>query len=162
MDAHDIVPFVQSVQNLFKTMLNASVKVSSPRLRDPDQGCYDVSGIIGMSGDVEGAVVLSFRTETAMNLVERFCSARLETDDPDFADAVGELANVVAGGAKAKLTGRNISISCPSVVVGPDHRVFSQKAVPVIDIPIDSEFGPFAVFVSLRAVTADQPAAASA
>jgi Holliday junction resolvasome RuvABC endonuclease subunit len=46
-------------------------------------------------------VVLAFPTETAERVVSLFCGQQLAAGTPDFADAIGELVNMVSGGAKA-------------------------------------------------------------
>ena len=150
MDARDILPFVNSVQNVFDTMLQVQVTSSEPSIREPNDPCYDVSSIIGMSGDVSGLIVLSFPEDTAQRLVALFTGMELEVDHEDFADAVGELVNMVAGGAKAQFEHRRVSISCPSVVVGAQHRVFSQKNRPIVEIPSDCACGPFSILVSVK------------
>lgn len=153
MESKDIVHFIDSVQNVFSTMLQLDVTVSEPVLRDPNDCGHDVSGIIGMSGDVVGTVVISYPVETAKRLVELFIGMALESDHEDFADAIGEFVNMVAGGAKAKFDKR-VDITCPSVVIGGSHRVFQPKAMPIIEIPCDCDCGTFSVLVAMRVVDA--------
>ncbi len=161
MQARDIAPFVRSVNHIFTTMLQVHVETGEPAIKEPYSPCYDVSGIIGLSEEVTGAVVLSFPSDTATRVVELFTGMKLAVDDPDFADAIGELVNMVTGGAKAEFTDRRVSISCPSMVVGAGHRVFQQKSRPIVEIPCDCECGPFSVLVSMKPVEAgDQPAPA--
>ncbi len=63
MDSSYIIPFVKSIKNMFDTMLQMEVQVDSPRIKPADQQTsYDISGLIGLSGDVEGAVAVSFPT----------------------------------------------------------------------------------------------------
>jgi chemotaxis protein CheX len=149
MDPAYIIPFVKSVQNVFTTMIKLAVRVGAPRLKAPGESAHDVSGIIGMSGDVDGAVVLSFPRVTADAAVKRFTGAATLSKE-DFSDAVGELVNMIAGGAKAQFTGKSVSISCPSVIIGHDHTVFGAKDVTTIIIPCACECGEFAVVVSIR------------
>jgi chemotaxis protein CheX len=111
---------------------------------------YDVSGIIGMSGDVEGSVVLSFPTATAERVVSLFAGEELAHTHGDFADAVGELVNMITGGAKARFKGGQVNITCPSVVVGRNHVVFSRKDVTCLVIPCTCDCGEFAVEVAMR------------
>ena len=119
MDADYITPFVTSIQNVFSTMLQLPVTAHEPVVKSGVSPTHDVSGIIGMSGDVVGTVILSFRLEAAQSVVALFCGERLPADSADFADAVGELVNMVSGGAKALFAdSREVSISCPSVIVG--------------------------------------------
>lgn len=150
MDPTFIKPFIASVQNVFTTMLQLPVKVGAPRIKDPGAGCSDVSGIIGMSGDVVGSVVLSFPSQTASRIVSLFTGTQMEPGTSDFSDAVGELVNIVSGGAKAMFTGKKVSISCPSVVCGPNHTVASQSDTPCIVIPCSTDCGDFVIELAIR------------
>jgi chemotaxis protein CheX len=67
-----------------------------------------------------------------------------------FADAIGELANMVAGGGKTRYEGKNISISCPSVVIGPGHRVAAISDSICVVVPCYTEHGEFAIELSIR------------
>ena len=165
MDSKDIVHFVESVRNVFTTMLQLEVEVDAPALREPNEPCRDVSAIIGMSGDVVGTVVLSFPSQTATRIVALFVGAEVQEEDADFADAIGELVNMVAGGAKAKLDNRRVDITCPSVVIGSGHRVFQPKNRPILEVPCDCECGPFALLVAMKneeELSADATVAAGA
>ena len=150
MDQSYIIPFVKSVQNVFETMLQLPVQIGQPELKQPGESGHDVSAIIGMSGDVDGSVVLSFPTATAERVVAIFTGTELDAGHEDFADAVGELVNMVSGGAKAQFAGKEVSISCPSVVIGDSHQVYGRKDVVAISIPCESDCGSFNVEVSIR------------
>ena len=150
MDSSYVMPFITSIQNVFETMLQMPVQVAKPVLKKAGQPSYDVSGIIGMSGDVEGSVVLSFPTATAERVVSLFTGMDLTHTHEDFPDAIGELTNMISGSAKAKFTGMQVTISCPSVVVGCDHIVFGRKDVVCVLLPCKSDCGEFAVEVFLK------------
>ncbi|MFP4144316.1 MAG: chemotaxis protein CheX [Phycisphaeraceae bacterium] len=154
MDSSYITPFVRSTQNVFETMLQLPVQVGEPVIKRAGEPSYDVSGIIGMSGDVEGATVLSFPTATAERVVSLFTGVELAHTHEDFADAVGELVNMISGGAKAQFPDAHVSISCPSVVIGNDHIVVSGKDTRCIVIPCSCDCGDFAVEVSFRQIAA--------
>lgn len=161
MDTSYIVAFVRSVQDVASTMLNLKVEVGAPRLHKGAGSGNDVSAIIGLSGDCVGSVALCFSTQTAAGMVGKFVGMEIDPESPDFTDGVGELANMITGGAKSRFSGdRNISISCPSVIVGQGHRVFQQTDMPVIEIPTHSECGEMLIVVSIRAV--EQAAARAA
>ncbi len=167
MDAGYITPFVKSIQNVFSTMLQLPVTVNDPAIKTGNSPSHDVSGIIGMSGDVTGSVVLSFKMETADAVVALFCGERLERDSADFADAIGELVNMVCGGAKAMFNDKKrVSISCPSVIVGSDHGVSLPSDIPCVLIPCTTDCGEFVIEVAIRETTpsseASEQAAANA
>ena len=155
MDPSLITPFVKSIQNVFSTMLQLEVQVCDPCIRNSDKPTHDVSGIIGMSGDVTGSIVLSFEMETAESVVSLFCGERIDPTSPDFADAVGELVNMVSGGAKASFPdNKNVSISVPSVIVGKDHTVARQSDIPCVAIPCSCDCGEFVIEVTIREANA--------
>ncbi|MEO1235366.1 MAG: chemotaxis protein CheX [Planctomycetota bacterium] len=150
MDSQFILPFVESVTNVFETMLQLEVQVGTPSIKPSDADAHDVSGIIGLSGDVEGTIVLGFPTATAERAVAVFTGMELDSTHEDFPDAIGELVNMVSGGAKAKFTGRKASITCPSVIVGKHHTVSGRKDITTIHIPVECDLGEFSVDVSIR------------
>lgn len=161
MDASFITPFIESTQSVFKTMLGETVTFKQPTRGGVDTSQYQVAGIIGMSGDVIGAVVLTFPTATAEAAVGAFVGSPMQVTDDDFGDAIGELANMVAGGAKAKLENRNVSISCPSVVTGESLNIQLPTDTIRITIPSTSALGDFAVVVCVKDGAGSSNAAAA-
>ncbi|MEM7629346.1 MAG: chemotaxis protein CheX [Planctomycetota bacterium] len=162
MDAAYITPFVASIQNVFGTMLQLPVEVGDPRLLKSDKASHDISGIIGMTGTLSGSVVLSLPQETADAIVALFCGERIDADSPDFADAIGELVNMISGGAKASFEGQDVSISCPNVVIGPGHKVSRPSDIPCVVIPCTTDCGELAIEVAIRETAPSAPADANA
>jgi chemotaxis protein CheX len=144
-----IVPFVNSVRSVFATMVKVATTVERPHLKNMPEPNYDVSGIIGFSGDIVGSVVVSFQASCAMKLVEAFAQMPLEMGTPDFCDAVGELANMVAGAAKKDL-GAAASITVPNVIIGAGHIIARLSDVPCVVIPVTTPVGNFAVEVNIK------------
>jgi len=106
--------------------------------------------------------VLAFPMATAEKVVEQFMNITMPSDSEDFADAVGELVNMVSGSAKAQFEGHDVRISVPSVVVGSNHTVQSMSDAFCVRIPCDSEFGGFSVEVAMKVAdggAAKRPAA---
>ncbi len=151
MDTAYLVPFITSIQNVCATMLQLQVTIGEPHLKGSESNNCDVSGIIGMSGDVVGTVVLSFPKETAESIVQLFTGTKIGIDNPDFADAIGELVNMVCGNAKGQFTGKKkVSISCPSVVIGKHHAIASQKDLPCVAIPCTTDCGELVIEITIR------------
>jgi chemotaxis protein CheX len=146
-----IVPFVNSVREVFKTMVGVETTVQRPFVKVQPAPSYDVSGIIGFSGNIIGAVVVSFQKEAALKLVESFSGSACAIDSADFADAIGELANMVAGSAKKDL-GTQASITVPSVVIGPGHMLANLKDVPCVVVPCKTPVGDFCIEINIKQV----------
>ena len=130
-------------------MCSLKVTIGEPELKTGDEPLTDVSSVIGFSGDAAGSVVLNFSFDTASKVASAFAGTEITQDHPDFADAVGELANMVAGGAKCQFDGLNIMISLPNVIVGRNHNVSPSKNTPRLVIPCITDVGTFQVEVGM-------------
>ena len=150
MDPKFVTAFIKSISNVFSTMLQLPVEVGEPTIKTGDEHPYDVSGIIGMSGEVVGSVVLSFPRDTAERIVAIFTGEQMSIDSDDFPDAIGELVNMVAGGAKGMFGGHEVNISCPSVIVGKDHAVSRLKGVPCVLIPCSTDCGEVVIEIAIQ------------
>ncbi len=147
-----IKAFVQATQNVLSTMIGLESTINKPTLKTEPAPSYDVSGIVGFSGEVKGSVVISLRQETAIKIVEAFTYEKLDLKSEEFADAIGELSNMIAGNAK-KDFGLDASISIPNVIVGTGHTISRLSGVPCVIIPCTSPMGDFAVEVNIKEVS---------
>jgi chemotaxis protein CheX len=150
MDVKCINAFMSSVKNVFQTMLKIEVEFGKPHVETKEETMHDVSGIIGLSGDVVGAVIVSFPKLSAVRIAGKFAGVALSEADEDFADAIGELANMIAGNAKKDIEGMKIMISTPSVVIGAGHQVKSTRGIPKLLIPCSCPLGSFTVEVGFK------------
>jgi chemotaxis protein CheX len=155
--AHLIVHFIGSIREVLRTMAGVTVTIGTPALKTVPLTSYDVSGIIGFSGEFVGSMVLSFQQVTAVAIVGKFAGMPIAPESPDFADAVGELANMIAGSAKTSF-GAGTNISVPSIIMGPGHTVARLHDVPCLVIPCDTAEGKFAVEVNIKPLNPTQPA----
>ncbi len=150
MDTSYIPPIMKSLTHVFSTMLNLNVELGKATLSPDPTAAHDVSAIIGFSGEYRGSLVLAFPTVVAERVVALFIGEETSPESDDFSDAIGELANMVAGNAKVGFEGRKVMISCPSVIMGASHRIRQSKDMPVVQIPADCECGKFIIEVSLK------------
>lgn len=164
MDSNYVEPLAKSIENVFATLLQTPVQAQPPTHETADDVDCDVSGIIGMSGDVNGALVLSFPMATAQRVANLFVGMDVDPKSEDFSDAIGELVNIVAGNTKAEFTGKKVSISCPSVVLAQGHEIRSLHGAPTVQLICESDFGVFVAEFTLAAAeqTAGAPDAAAA
>lgn len=150
MKAQYINPFLHAAVNLFKEYLELKVSNGKPFVREDPQGLDEVSGIIGLAGETQGAVVLSFSRDTAIQIVSRFAGHTFTALGSEVIDGVGELINIIAGNAKKDLLDFRIEISLPGVITGKSYKIHWPENIPVITIPFSSDLGDFTVNVSLK------------
>ncbi len=113
----------------------------------------DVSGIIGFgSKDITGSVVLSFPTDTALQLYEKMMGEPVNRINADVQDTIGELTNIVAGGAKQDFAkdGLSFHISIPTVVVGKNHSLGHKVKIPAVVVPFEIGSIQFTLEVSMK------------
>jgi chemotaxis protein CheX len=150
MDVAIINPFITATVDTFKAMLSMDLQTGKPSLKNDAKHTYDVSGVIGLSGDAQGVISISFPKVCALKVVSALIGMDLKIIGPDLTDGVGELANIVAGNAKQYLTQYKLSISLPNVVIGTGHRIAVPSGVPTIIVPLSSKLGDFAMEVALK------------
>jgi chemotaxis protein CheX len=151
MKVDTINAFIAAAQNVFSSMVNTDVSLGRVQLNTSHVTPHDISGIIGLSGDVVGCVVVSFPMETALAAYEAFAGEPTEPMNPNFFDAIGELTNMIAGAAKAQLDGLSISIGLPTVIMGKQHCISAPQDVPFISVPCHCRLGNFSIEVAFRA-----------
>jgi len=157
MRAEYINPFILGITTTFETMVDCPLTRGVPRLRGGDEVLHDVSGVIGMSGQAVGTVVLSLSTSVALKAASTMLMQEMTEINADVIDAVGELTNMVAGSAKSKLEELQLSISLPTVITGEGHVVRFPSDVTPICIPFQSQWGPVKLEVCLAPVAVAVP-----
>jgi chemotaxis protein CheX len=149
--------FATALGETYSTMLGCEVSPTSD-VHIPEQPNFkDVSGVIDMTGRAEGLMVISLAKEVALKSASAMLMAEYDKINADVIDAIGEIANMVAGSAKAKLSQYCMNIGLPSVITGNGHEVnFPSEVVPHC-LNFDSPWGPLTLTVGL--VVVDEPVA---
>jgi chemotaxis protein CheX len=150
MDVSFVNPFLKATNDTFKTMIGIEPVMEKPIVKNTAEHHYDVSGVIGLSGEAQGTISISFSKITALKVVSKMLGTELKIIGSDLTDAIGEIANIVAGYAKQYLTEYKVSISLPNVVIGNGHELVAPTGVNTIVVPYKCELGEFAVEVSLK------------
>ncbi|NMC21947.1 MAG: chemotaxis protein CheX [Thermogutta sp.] len=154
MRAELINPFIASLSNTFQTMLSCRVRRGELSLKENRRSSHEISGVIGLTGKAVGTVILSLSREVALKAASTLLLAEMTEIDADVLDAVGELTNMVAGGAKAQLEVYELAVSLPNVITGKDHEVHFPSHVTPICIAFQTDWGPLALEVGLAPVPA--------
>lgn len=147
--------FIEAVESVFAAMFSMPVTYSEPCVKHADEPWLDITGAIGLTGSLSGAMALTFHRTTAEGVASELLGAATGFDSEDTADAIGELANIIAGKAKASLnTDGSMSISCPSVTRGACVTYLNPGA-EVVAIDIDCALGQLRLEYSLKTTVAD-------
>lgn len=153
MKVEYINPFIESVYDLFGTMLNSKAVRGDVGIADDEANPRDMMALIGLSGMAKGMVALAFPVDTALKMVNSLLGTELKAVDDTVSDAIAEMVNIVAGGAKAKLsreTQRPIDLSLPTVVRGKSFNVDYPSGSVWLEVPFKSDLGNFTLRVTFK------------
>jgi len=130
--------FVEVTISTFKEFVGVDVSPRHPHFLDSDQEFeWDISAVIGLSGMVKGAIIVSMNAELAIKLTDLLAGPGHSKIDNDVVDAVGEINNIIAGNIKPKIpNGEKIVISIPTIIKGKDHSIaWPTRATRILCIP---------------------------
>lgn len=120
-----VTPFVTTTLNTFKNFVGFELIAGHPHFSGRtlvfDQ---DVSAVIGLSGDIRGAVVMAMKKEFAVKITDTLMGVTHTEIDGDVVDAIGEIVNIIAGNVKKEVPdGEKVVISLPTVIKGKGHTI---------------------------------------
>jgi CheY-specific phosphatase CheX len=112
--------------------------------------CEGMVGCISLVGDVDWSLVLSIPRATASALAGGFAGFEIPFDSPDMGDAVGEIANLLAGEVKVQLDGIGLAaeISLPQVFRGEIIEVLQLPHAPSKLLTFGTSCGPLWVAIA--------------
>ena len=151
-----IEPFIKVCKNVFSEFVNLKLEAKLPYFMEKDAVTeWDISAIIGLTGEARGAVVISMKDELAIKLTAILTGKAHNILYADVVDAVGEIINIIAGNVKQELEEAfRLVISLPTIVKGKEHSInWPEGQARVICIPFTiSDTDSFTLSVALEAV----------
>ena len=151
MNVEFINPFLSSLMNVLETMAMTKLQPGKPSLKKEETSRGDVSGIIGMAGpQTKGSLSVTFQEELALSIMGKMLGERPDSINEEVTDMVGEITNMVTGGAKNILgdKGYEFDMATPMVVSGKDHTISHQCEGATLIIPFTSDAGKAYIEVS--------------
>ncbi len=115
LNEDDLKMFVHSIKRYLQVTTRQEPQITSAFLGTSDVEGFEFNGIVTFSGSYNGHVVVSMPPR----LVREILLLQHETDlsDGNLLDAVGEIANTLAGNAR-KVMGPDLQISVPIKLQG--------------------------------------------
>lgn len=128
-------------------MAGMTATPGKPYVKKNSTAMGDISAIIGVTGPRSGSISVSFTTESATSLVVGMLGEDVEDINQDMQDAVGEMANMISGQARASIAEQGLALqgSTPSVVMGKNHTIHHMTKAVVMAIPFSAPGGGFTV-----------------
>jgi chemotaxis protein CheX len=148
MKVEFINPFMESTVNVLQTMANVTATPGKPQRKEGDAAAGDVTGVISMvSEQAKGSLAITFTSAAIFDIARRMLSEDVTEINSTVTDLVGEITNIVTGGAKKLLSerGYDFDMATPAVATGKNHRVNHKFNGAKILIPFSIIAGEFYV-----------------
>jgi chemotaxis protein CheX len=152
MDVKFINPFLYGTVEVLKKMAFTEPRPGKVYLKKTTIAHGDVSGIIGITGDMIGSLAISFGESCICHLVGSMLGESYAEANQEVFDAVGEITNMISGVARTHMEkeGMQVYAAIPSVVYGKNHTINHILKSPSIVIPFDTDHGAFVVDVCIK------------
>lgn len=144
MNVNFINPFLESLVNVISTMANMELTPGKPGLKKDSQAKGDISGLIGMIGpQTKGSLSITFEQKLILEIMQNMLGENPGMINDEITDLVGEITNMVTGGAKHKLAdkGYEFEMATPIVVSGNGHCISHKASGKKIIIPFNTDHG---------------------
>lgn len=151
MKVEFINPFLTSLMNVLETMAMTKLQPGKPSIKKDTTARGDVSGLIGMAGpQTKGSLSVTFEEKLALSIMERMLGERPDSLNDEVTDMVGEITNMVTGGAKNILgdNGYDFDMATPMIVSGKNHTINHKCEGSTLVIPFTSDNGKAFIEVS--------------
>ncbi|MBX2860948.1 MAG: chemotaxis protein CheX [Vampirovibrio sp.] len=128
IDAELVNAFMNATTEVLGTMAQTEVNFKGAKAETDFKPTGDISSVIGITGQKgSGVVMLSFPINVASLIVSRLLgTTEAQVTSEDRCDGIGELANMISGNAKTKMSAGDeepYKLSLPSVILGTGHSI---------------------------------------
>ena len=145
-----IQALIASTQSVFTTMLGSQIRLVDCCTLGKFQSANDLTGMVGLSGEITGTVLVRLDQSVAIGVAQKLLGSEIIEVDNDVRDMTGELASLIAGDARQRITDVTIALSLPTIISGPGHRISFEPGADVQRICFQSELGPVCVEAGIR------------
>ena len=138
-----------SAQEVFEMMLACRI---TPLTDAETPEITDYTAMVGLAGKLCGVLSVRCSHRAALLVTAKMLAIPLEEVEDGCWDALGELANMIAGNFKAKLSGVGSSclLSVPTVITGADYQTHSLANGDAIRAVMEFETLPMWITLELH------------
>lgn len=138
MDVLLINALLDSLFKLFATMVKLKIQPGIPEPKQGNTAKGVVSGLIGMKAEgVSGSVALTLTLPAIREISRSLVGYEIASADKEAADLVGELTNMLVGGAKRILfeRGYDFDMQIPQLLRGDGHEIVHHYPGQTVLLP---------------------------
>jgi chemotaxis protein CheX len=152
MNVKYINPLMEATLDVLSTMAKTTGTPGRPGLKKTTEALGDVTGLIALTGgsDVHGSLAISFPSAVILTIHERMLGETHTNIDESIKDLVGEITNMITGGAKRRYeeAGLDFALTQPVIIMGRETPIEHHIEGMTIMVPFESDAGVF--FIEFR------------
>ena len=140
----------ETAEEIFSTMIFMDISADAPLEQGKQAlGCH-VSAMIGLTGGFSAMLGIHCPEAIGLAISGEMLGMEMKEIDADVKDALGEIANMLAGGIKERFAAESIDLelAIPTTVSGKSFTIASPKRSNRVIIPFNIESGQF--FIEMK------------
>jgi len=150
MDAALVNPFIEGALHILDTTAFVKVKPETPFLKKDRKAQGDISGVIEISGDLEGSAAIIFSKKSILGIVSAMFGEDMTEINDEITDAVGEISNMIAGHVTTKIAemDKKVKVKFKEIKIGQDAVIEHIEGVEhVLALPFSTTKGKVVIEV---------------
>jgi chemotaxis protein CheX len=146
-----IQPFINAADAVLSQGLQGTTKVGNLSMEEAAYRRKGVAGMVALTGDIEGRIVLDLEPQTAVRVASHYAGAELPESDGLIKETIFELANQVVGNAICALNDQGFHFRVhPPVLLTSDEGDKTSEDVEALIICFETAMGSVYMNVALR------------
>jgi chemotaxis protein CheX len=146
-----IQPFINAADAVLSQGLQGSTKVGNLTMEEQAYCRKGVAGMIALTGDIEGRIVLDLDPQTAVKVASHYAGAELPESDALIKETIFELANQVVGNAISALNDQGFHFRVhPPVLLTAQEGDKTSEDTEALMICFETSLGNVFMNVALR------------
>jgi chemotaxis protein CheX len=128
---------IDGTNEIFSTMLMVELEAGEPIEGPGGEIDSNLTSMLGLGKDIKGMLAVHCPEIVAKDITGTFLGMEVAELDEDVKDAIGEIANMVAGSLKIFFQEHDITIelAIPTTVVGKSFRTAGMTGATRIAVP---------------------------
>src|SRR5882757_5609128 len=146
-----IQPFINAADAVLSQGLNGNTKVGNLTMEEDAYRRKGVAGMIALTGDIEGRIILDLEPQTAVKVASHYAGAELPESDALVKETIFELANQVVGNAISALNDQGFHFRVhPPLLLTAEEGDKTSEDVEALMICFETAMGQIFMNVALR------------
>lgn len=141
-------PFLeQATREVFRLMLGCELSIAAGSQDD-----LEITSMVGLAGCLCGVLSLRCSRQAGLIMASKMLGVEPGNIGPEMTDALGEIANMVAGNFKNKIPGLadGCMLSVPTVITGQDYQLQPATDSDALELHFSFENMPIVISLAVH------------